>query len=610
MALQDLRTYYIENTKEDFDNLLNLKCLVTEKIQASSLHVRRKNGVLKFYKSGNKEPINKVDRTIVSYYEKGIRHFGALSTEKVAEMPHDWKFGFDYMINEKTVDIEYEQVPTNNLILNHIQVLTEDGKVRKVIRDPFILEKWSKILHVDSPNVIFNGKLTDHQKEKLVNLLYINNENAKSYFDDFSFAYRSVKVFNEQMHRTTLNSNLEKEIDGLIITFQDGKTIKNFKIQSPIKETFKEERKSSDAYQIAVVKLVEYFSDFDFDSITLEKEKTDERYLELLSAGFNGFIKENKESFLGLDFNSAEFAVAEEFDLNPRFLENQQTIKNINDSKEIAELLKITLGTFRKEKQKPTSVLSLDLLNSFNGIVEKINTKIFAKEEEDGVMNFGQFKMNDTLKGQPSPILEGLTVKYKEKGAMPVNMFVGRFQPFTMGHAKVIEHLHKQNGLPTVIFLVKSKAKKKEDNFKRPFDEDLQVTMIKQVMREYPVENVFVINTGAIDKMFNEMRPKYEPVLWGTGSDRLKTYGFQVNNQKYRDELGVDDNFRLEEIPRTDDNISATKVRNALLDGDEKLFQSMTPRSLHKMYKLLKQKLEDSVGALQEEVLTFSEFKK
>ena len=90
----------------------------------------------------------------------------------------------------------------------------------------------------------------------------------------------------------------------------------------------------------------------------------------------------------------------------------------------------------------------------------------------------------------------------------------------------------------------------------------------------------------------------------------MKTYGFQVNNKKYRDELGVDDDFRLEEIPRTDDNISATKVRNALLDGDEKMFQSMTPKSMHKMYKLLKGKLEDSVGALQEQILTFSEFKK
>jgi cytidyltransferase-like protein len=610
MALQNLRKYYIESSKEDFENLLNLNCLVTEKIQASNFHVRRKNGLLEYYKSGNKEPINKVDRTIVSYYEKGIKHFESILNEKIAEMPHDWKFGFDYMVNEKTVDIEYDTTPTNSLILNHIQVLSEDGKVKKVIRDPLILEKWSKILEVDSPEVIFSGTLNDHQKEKLVNLLYVNNENAKKYFEEFSFTYRSIRVFNEHLHRTTLNNDLTKEIDGLIITFQEGKSLKNFKIQTPVLKEQKEERKSSDAYQIAVVKLIEYFKQFDFEGISLEDKKTDERYIELMCAGFNGFIKENEESFKGLDFNSAEFATGIEFDLNPVYINNQQTIKNINDSKEVAELYKITLGTFRKEKQKPSDVFTLDLLNTFNGIVEKINNKVFANKEESDVMDFGQFKMNDTLKGQPSPILEGLSVRHKEKGAMPVNMFVGRFQPFTLGHAKVIEHLHKQNGLPTIIFLVKSKTKKKEDAFKRPFDESLQVSMIKKVMKEYPIENVFVINTGAIDKMFNELRPKYEPVLWGTGSDRLKTYGFQVNNPKYREDLGVDDDFRLEEIPRTDDNISATKVRNSLLDGEELVYRSMVPKSMYGMFRILKTELEQSVGALEESVLTFSEFKK
>ena len=610
MALQDLKKYYEENNIETIHSLFRNRCVVTEKIQSSSLHVRRKKGILEFYKSGKKEQIDKVDRTIVSYYEKGIKHFISLIPETVEKMPHDWKFGFDYMTTNKTVDIEYDSVPKNNLILNHIQVLQEDGKVRKVIRDPKILEKWAYILEVESPTVIFDGILTDHQKEKLLGLLSINKEEAIKLFDDRGFTHRAFTIFNESIHNTKLNSDLSKDIDGLVLTFAEGKNIKNFKFQSVIKEEYKPERKSSDAYQIAVIKLIEYFNDFDFKGIEVEAERVDERYLEIMSKAFNSFIKENITSFLGLDFNSADFAKGGEYDLNPTFIENQDTIKYINDSKEIAELLKITLGTFRKVRENETDVLSGDVFNSLNDIVGNIKTKIFETPEENDVMDFSQFKMNDRLKPSTNVINEGLNVRHKEKGAMPVNMFVGRFQPFTLGHAKVVEHLHKQNGLPTVIFLVKSKTKKKEDNFKRPFDEDLQVGMIKNIMREYPVENVFVINTGAIDKMFNELRPKYEPVLWGTGSDRLKTYGFQVNNQKYRDELGVDDDFRLEEIPRTDDNISATKVRNALLDGDEKMFQSMTPKSMHKMYKLLKGKLEDSVGALQEQLLTFSEFKK
>lgn len=610
MALQDLRTYYESVEKEDFNSLLKQKCLVTEKIQASSLHVRREDRLLEFYKSGNKQALNKIDRTIVSYYEKGIGHFDALLDETVQQMPSDWKFGFDYMVSEKTVDIEYDTLPKNSLILTHIQVLNEDRtQIKKVIRDPKILEKWANLLEVQSPEVVFEGTLSDYQKEKLVNILSLQGEQAKIELQDFGFSYRAFTTFNESIHKSMLNNDIHKEIDGLVVSFIDGKTLKNFKLQSPLKEIKEqEERKSSDAYQITVVKLIEYFNAFDFSEIQLESKEVDERYLELMTAGFNSFIKDNGASFIGMNFDSAEFANNEEFDLNPKMITNQETIRLVNESREVAELLKITLGTFRKKRQKENGVLVGDTFNSLNGIIEKIEARIYEKVEEDGVMDFKTFKINDMLKGQTNPINEGLKVNHPERGAKEVNMFVGRFQPFTLGHVKVVEHLHKQNGLPTVIFLVKAKTKKKEDSFKRPFDETMQVNMIKQVMKEYPIETVYVIDTAAIDKMFNAMRPKYEPVLWGTGSDRMKTYGYQVDNPKYRGELGVEDSFRLEEIPRTDDNISATKVRNALLDGDEKTYKSMTPKSMHKMYKLLKQTMEESVE-LQEQVLTFLEFK-
>jgi cytidyltransferase-like protein len=610
MALQDLRTYYESVKKEDFNNLLAQKCLVTEKIQASSLHVRREDRLLQFYKSGNKQPLNKIDRTIVSYYEKGIGHFNALLDETIQQMPSDWKFGFDYMVSEKTVDIEYDTLPKNSLILTHIQLLNEDRtQIKKVIRDPRILEKWANLLEVQSPEVVYEGILSDHQKEKLVNILSLQGEQAKIELQDFGFSYRAFTTFNESIHKSMLNNDIHKDIDGLVVSFVEGKSLKNFKLQSPLKEIKEqEERKSSDAYQITVVKLIEYFNAFDFSEIQLESKEVDERYLELMTAGFNSFIKDNGASFIGMNFDSAEFANNEEFDLNPKMITNQETIRLVNESREVAELLKITLGTFRKKRQKENGVLAGDTFNSLNGIIEKIEARIYEKVEEDGVMDFKTFKINDTLKGQTNPINEGLKVNHPERGAKEVNMFVGRFQPFTLGHVKVVEHLHKQNGLPTVIFLVKAKTKKKEDSFKRPFDETMQVNMIKQVMKEYPIETVYVIDTAAIDKMFNAMRPKYEPVLWGTGSDRMKTYGYQVNNPKYRGELGVDDSFRLEEIPRTDDNISATKVRNALLDGDEKTYKSMTPKSMHKMFKLLKQTMEESVE-LQEQVLTFSEFK-
>ena len=195
-------------------------------------------------------------------------------------------------------------------------------------------------------------------------------------------------------------------------------------------------------------------------------------------------------------------------------------------------------------------------------------------------------------------------------------MFVGRFQPFTLGHAKVLETIHKQNGYPVVVFLVKAAKAQKDDAAKRPFDTETQIEMFMQVQKQYPfLKEIFVIPTAGIDVMFNEMRPKYEPVLWGTGTDRFKTYGYQVNNDKYRDELGVLPEFGLFEIKRDDDDISATKVREALLANDKKTFDKMTPKALGPLFNELKQKLETSLKiseAIETEastdILTFEQF--
>ena len=123
-----------------------------------------------------------------------------------------------------------------------------------------------------------------------------------------------------------------------------------------------------------------------------------------------------------------------------------------------------------------------------------------------------------------------------------------------------------------------------------------------------------VLPSAAIDKMFNALRPKYEPILWGTGTDRMKSYGYQVNNDSYRDQLNVNKDFGLFEIPRNDDNISATAVRNALLDGDEKTFKKMTPKGIHKMYSLLKSELENSMelvsasATIDSSLMTFEQY--
>lgn len=615
MALQNLKTYFEGANIADIDALLSNKCLAVEKIAASSFHVKRQGTDFLYYKSGQKQEMNLVDRTIVRYYENAIRHFKSVSEENVKDMPFDWKFGFDYLVDNKTIDVEYDILPKSNLILTHIQVMQPSNptKVRKVIRDPKILEKWSLKLGVTPPPVLFDGFLDSGQKDELKRLLAMSVNEFEQTFEDEdkpSFTRKVYSIFNENQKTSALMNDLSKDVAGFIVNFHDGTELKSFKLEKFNKKPV-EDRKPSDMYQITILDIVEHLVQYNFEGIQLKSETPDRRYLELMSSVFNNYIEKNATKYIGAKFDSADFSESPMFELNHKFIQNEKTLTLVQD-KILSELFKITLGSFRKKRLKETDIINADLMQNINDIVEKIEGLVMAKTNEGDVMNFNQYLLNQKIESQVSPITEALKVDHPEQGKKLVNMFVGRFQPFTLGHAKVVETIHKQNGYPVVILLVKAKNKKKEDAFKRPYDEATQVAMINSLKSKYPIEEVFVIPTGGIDTMFNAMRPKYEPVLWGTGSDRMRTYGFQVNKQEYRDDLGVRDDFGLFEIPRTGKNISATQVRNAMLDGDEKLFKKLTPKPLHDMYGELKSKLEDSMGIMAESVelefQTFNDF--
>jgi len=497
--------------------------------------------------------------------------------------------------------------------------MNESGKIRKTISDPVILNKWSKILEVQGPSIVFDGMLSQMQKEELITVLSMSDKEFSEAFDydpntdaRLPFTQKMIKTFNPNAVSPTLNEDFEVEIDGLIVSFIDEKKSRSFKLED-FTRTVSENKRSSHMYQITIAGLIEFISTFEMKDIQLNEETADWRYIELMSVMFNTYVKEHSAKFIGVNFESADFADSDSFKLNTKYIKNETTLSYV-ENEILAELFKITLGSFRKKRSKESDIINAEMLEHLNQIVETIDKKVFVENtDENSIYDFNNFILHNKVKTSVN-LNEALKVDHPEQGGELVNMFVGRFQPFTLGHAKVLETIHKENGYPVVVLLVKAKNKKKEDAFKRPYDEKTQLDMFKAVQKQYPfLKEIFVIPTGGIDTMFNAMRPTYEPVLWGTGSDRMKTYGFQVNKDSYREDLGVRSDFGLFEIPRTDDNISATQVRNAMLDGDEKLFKSTTPKALHKMYGELKKKLEDSVGTSEsnevtESLLTFKQF--
>ena len=227
--------------------------------------------------------------------------------------------------------------------------------------------------------------------------------------------------------------------------------------------------------------------------------------------------------------------------------------------------------------------INFEIVNTFSEIKA---TGKHKKLTSDGIVGI---ELKVTPGKVEESMNEALTIDTTEPGRKKVNMMVGRFQPPTLGHLKVLKSLSKENGHPVVIFLIRAK---KVDPKKQPFQIETTQQMFNDLIKKHSfIEDVIVLESAAIDKMFNALRPNYEPILWGTGSDRMKSYGFQVNKEAYRTELNVDPDFKLHEIKRTGDNISASKVRTAITDDDMNAFKKMTDPVIHSYFPILKTEL-------------------
>ncbi len=155
-------------------------------------------------------------------------------------------------------------------------------------------------------------------------------------------------------------------------------------------------------------------------------------------------------------------------------------------------------------------------------------------------------------------------------------IYPGRFQPLTKAHTTIIEKMSKENKSCT-IFLVKGKttSKNKDQN---PFDEKTQINMINKIL---PTNTkVKVIPTGFFVDELNDM--PYNNYVVYAGSDRKSQY------ERFKSYLDEDKTITISTIQRTDEDISATKVRDALRNNHIDVFKNMVDKRLHYMYDYLR----------------------
>lgn len=164
----------------------------------------------------------------------------------------------------------------------------------------------------------------------------------------------------------------------------------------------------------------------------------------------------------------------------------------------------------------------------------------------------------------------------------PVNIIVGRFQPFTMGHMKCIDYAMEQKGVPTVICCIDTVKADEKHPFLTNDLWPIYERLIKDTQNIVDIIRIKSADIVKIKEMCEDLG--YNVVSWTCGTDRYNDYNRMVS--KYAPEI------ELLEIPRDEKAISATAVRNAIRQDNYQEFKQSTPKCLHSYFKYFREALE------------------
>lgn len=187
---------------------------------------------------------------------------------------------------------------------------------------------------------------------------------------------------------------------------------------------------------------------------------------------------------------------------------------------------------------------------------------------------------------------------------------IGRFQPITKLHYKIIDDARK-NYQQMFVVIVNQKSLSRAQKYTKkgemripakrrieanPFSLALRIKLINKAFGgKLPNSNIISAEDGFTPDVINKIM-RYiskeklkQKIILLAGSDRVESYKKQISTA-----LELDVPVEIKEITRnmdSADNISATKVRNAIKLDDLKMFKDLTPVGIHDEFNNLKKYL-------------------
>lgn len=632
-GISHLYDLYNKKGKEFIEELFNNFVTVNEKMDGSAFVFERdrETGKFIFYKRDQRTPITLVDRTLMKYYEKPIQYIESLPPHVIKEIPRGWRFGLEYFANNAPVEIVYDEIPKNNLILSYVHKKDPNGKIKGTIQEKENLDTWADLLGIERPPIIFQGYLTDSQKERIMEFLRTPFEDLLEEYKTRSFVAFIIGVLNPDLKKTALNFDIEKPIEGIVFRFGDENSDKEPVLSKMVDPIFTEmaknkakkriEEKPSDFLGLTILDVMNFILENGVENFESEGKTEDERYISFMSDVFSKFLSEYAYKYRGADFEEPEYLKKEEFRLNTDLIKDRRVLKFLEQDESFESLFKLIINSFRKIKKRAGGIITQGIIDQFNSLVKDIEKKVqiskpkqqiteselpsfmdFKKanfpgkkveyittesddQKEDHFYSYNEFISTlETIDTTPkkSPAIKEVDDS-QEKPLKEVNLIVGRFQPFHNGHLKMAKHMKEKNNLPCIIAVIHPGHNK---SGKSPFHQDLVSKYMESISKQNPelIEGFYMAPRGLLGVLYGKAKELgFKIKAVAAGDDRMEDYKKQVD---YLKKAGGDfpEDIQVIETPRV---TSGTEVRKAIENEDFLAFKKLVPPGVSALYNQL-----------------------
>lgn len=384
------------NGLEFVRDLMNGYTMVYEKINASTLSFKRIDDTLYFYKGRNNEEINSINSMLYSYFQNGIDHVKRTSLIWYKELPENWLFRMQYVIQNDNNMINYNNMPQNNLILSCI----DTGNT--IIEDPNVLKKWADRLQIDYTQPVFNGFLSEFQKERLVEYLQNGDLNG------ISFSQYVISLLNPNLTHSALSDEFMGGIDSFIFKFYKpgAKKSTTLKLIDPYMSALIKQNKhefgkiDGTESEVILANFIAYLQTVNLNDIKADGETEDERYIDVICKLFNNYIKKEQELIKGM-----KGGVNESYSVNLDKIKNEETVELLRSNPSLTTVFQIITGMFmnKKSENNPNSLISGSVMDAFNKEVSDIWNHVADKTTS--VQSFKELMGGDKTEETPEKVL-------------------------------------------------------------------------------------------------------------------------------------------------------------------------------------------------------------